>query len=75
MLLAGAKLETITGYVSPCWWWSFSLYLNFRLSRRPSPVALPTRLFKSAFRKRGFAPVVLSPTLAATATPTSALIP
>jgi len=38
-------------------------------------IALPTRMFKTAFAKRGFAPVVLSRTVAATATPTSALIP
>lgn len=38
-------------------------------------IALPARMFKTAFAKRGFAPVVLSRTVAATATPTSALIP
>jgi NhaC family Na+:H+ antiporter len=38
-------------------------------------VILPARMFKSAFAKRGFAPVVLSRAVGATATPTSALIP
>ena len=38
-------------------------------------VVLPARMFKNAFEKRGFSPVVLSRTVGATATPTSALIP
>jgi NhaC family Na+:H+ antiporter len=38
-------------------------------------LVLPSRMFKSAFTKRGLEPVVLSRTVAATATPTSALIP
>jgi NhaC family Na+:H+ antiporter len=38
-------------------------------------IVLPARMFKSAFAKRGFAPVVLSRAVGATATPTSALIP
>ena len=38
-------------------------------------LVLPSRMFKSAFAKRGLEPVVLSRTVAATATPTSALIP
>jgi Na+:H+ antiporter, NhaC family len=38
-------------------------------------VILPARMFKSAFAKRGFAPVVLSRAVGAAATPTSALIP
>jgi NhaC family Na+:H+ antiporter len=38
-------------------------------------IVLPGRMFKSAFAKRGFAPVVLSRTVGDTATPTSALIP
>jgi NhaC family Na+:H+ antiporter len=38
-------------------------------------VILPARMFKKAFAERGFAPVVLSRTVSAAATPTSALIP
>jgi NhaC family Na+:H+ antiporter len=38
-------------------------------------IVLPGRMFRSAFAKRGFAPVVLSRTVGDTATPTSALIP
>ncbi len=38
-------------------------------------IVLPGRMFKSAFAKRGFDPVVLSRTVGDTATPTSALIP
>ena len=38
-------------------------------------IVLPGRMFKSAFQKRGLAPVVLSRTVGASATPTSALIP
>jgi NhaC family Na+:H+ antiporter len=38
-------------------------------------IVLPARMFKNAFAKRGFAPVVLSRAVGATATPTSALIP
>lgn len=38
-------------------------------------VVLPGRMFKSEFEKRGFAPVVLSRSIGASATPTSALIP
>ena len=38
-------------------------------------IVLPGRMFRSAFQKRGFAPVVLSRTVGDTATPTSALIP
>lgn len=38
-------------------------------------IVLPGRMFKSAFQKCGFAPVLLSRTVAATATPTSALVP
>jgi NhaC family Na+:H+ antiporter len=38
-------------------------------------IVLPGRMFKSAFAKRGFAPVVLSRAVGASATPTSALIP
>ena len=38
-------------------------------------IVLPGRMFKSAFAKRGLAPVVLSRTVGDTATPTSALIP
>lgn len=38
-------------------------------------VVLPGRMFKSAFERRGLAPVVLSRTVGDTATPTSALIP
>ncbi len=38
-------------------------------------IVLPGRMFKNAFEKRGFAPVVLSRTVGASATPTSALIP
>lgn len=38
-------------------------------------LVLPARMFKTAFGKRGFEPVVLSRTVAAAATPTSALIP
>lgn len=38
-------------------------------------IVLPGRMFKSAFAKRGLAPVVLSRAVGDTATPTSALIP
>jgi NhaC family Na+:H+ antiporter len=38
-------------------------------------IVLPGRMFKGAFEKRGFAPVVLSRTIAASGTPTSALVP
>ncbi len=38
-------------------------------------VVLPARMFKNAFSKRGFEPVVLSRAVGASATPTSALIP
>ncbi len=38
-------------------------------------LVLPARLFKSAFSTRGYDPIVLSRTVAASATPTSALIP
>jgi Na+:H+ antiporter, NhaC family len=38
-------------------------------------IVLPGRMFKSAFARRGLAPVVLSRTVGDTATPTSSLIP
>jgi NhaC family Na+:H+ antiporter len=38
-------------------------------------IVLPGRMFKRAFESRGFAPVVLSRTIGATGTPTSALVP
>jgi NhaC family Na+:H+ antiporter len=38
-------------------------------------IVLPGRMFKEAYRKRGLAPVVLSRTIGASGTPTSALIP
>jgi NhaC family Na+:H+ antiporter len=38
-------------------------------------IVLPGRMFKSAYEKRGLAPVVLSRTIGASGTPTSALIP
>jgi NhaC family Na+:H+ antiporter len=38
-------------------------------------IVLPGRMFKSAFRKRGLAPVVLSRAVGDTATPTGSLIP
>jgi NhaC family Na+:H+ antiporter len=38
-------------------------------------IVLPGRMFKSAFERRGLAPVVLSRAVGDTATPTSALIP
>jgi len=38
-------------------------------------IVLPTRMFGQAFARLGFAPIVLSRTVGATATPTSALIP
>jgi NhaC family Na+:H+ antiporter len=38
-------------------------------------IVLPARMFKSAFAKLGFAPIVLSRAVGATATPTSALVP
>jgi NhaC family Na+:H+ antiporter len=38
-------------------------------------IVLPGRMFKGAFQKRGLAPIVLSRTIAASGTPTSALIP
>src|SRR5262249_12435289 len=38
-------------------------------------VVLPGRMFKSAFQQRGLAPLMLSRTIAAAGTPTSALVP
>jgi NhaC family Na+:H+ antiporter len=38
-------------------------------------IVLPGRMFKGAFEKRGFAPVVLSRTIGASGTPTGALVP
>jgi Na+:H+ antiporter, NhaC family len=38
-------------------------------------IVLPGRMFKAAFQSRGFAPVVLSRSVGASATPTSALVP
>ncbi len=38
-------------------------------------IVLPGRMFKGAYEKRGLAPVVLSRTIGASGTPTSALIP
>ncbi len=38
-------------------------------------IVLPARMFKSAFEKRGFPPYVLSRTIGATGTPTSAIVP
>ncbi|QVQ28872.1 Na+/H+ antiporter NhaC family protein [Achromobacter deleyi] len=38
-------------------------------------IVLPGRMFKTTFAQRGFAPVVLSRTVGAAATPTSALVP
>ncbi|MBK6806096.1 MAG: Na+/H+ antiporter NhaC [Betaproteobacteria bacterium] len=38
-------------------------------------IVLPGRMFKGAFAKRGFAPVVLTRSVGASATPTSALVP
>ncbi|WEX10760.1 Na+/H+ antiporter NhaC family protein [Chelativorans sp. AA-79] len=38
-------------------------------------IALPGRMFKTAFASRGFAPVVLSRAVGGAATPTSALVP
>jgi NhaC family Na+:H+ antiporter len=38
-------------------------------------IVLPGRMFKGAFEKRGFAPVVLTRSVGASATPTSALVP
>jgi NhaC family Na+:H+ antiporter len=38
-------------------------------------IVLPGRMFKSAFLRRGLHPVVLTRTVGAAATPTSALIP
>jgi NhaC family Na+:H+ antiporter len=38
-------------------------------------IVLPGRMFKGAFARRGLAPVVLSRTVAASGTPTSAIIP
>jgi NhaC family Na+:H+ antiporter len=38
-------------------------------------IVLPGRMFKNAFARRGYAPVVLSRSVGASATPTSALIP
>ena len=38
-------------------------------------IVLPGRMFKTAFQRRGYAPVVLSRAVGDTATPTSALVP
>jgi NhaC family Na+:H+ antiporter len=38
-------------------------------------IVLPGRMFKNAFQSRGYAPIVLSRTIGASGTPTSALIP
>jgi len=51
------------------------LATNIATADQYMAVVLPGRMFKGAFEKRGFAPVVLSRSIGDSGTPTSALIP
>jgi NhaC family Na+:H+ antiporter len=63
---AGALVSSLIGSV---------LATNIATADQYIAIVLPGRMFKTAFAKRGLAPVVLSRTISASATPTSALIP
>ena len=63
---AGALIASLVGAV---------VMTNVVTADQYMAVVLPARMFKDAFAKRGFAPVVLSRSVGASATPTSALIP
>jgi NhaC family Na+:H+ antiporter len=63
---AGALVASLVGAV---------VTTNIVTADQYMAVVLPARMFKEAFAKRGFAPVVLSRSVGAAATPTSALIP
>jgi NhaC family Na+:H+ antiporter len=70
-VLAAAKSTTalVTSLVGAI------LATNIATADQYIAVVLPGRMFKSAFAKRGFAPVVLSRSIGDTGTPTGALIP
>jgi len=63
---AGALVASLVGAV---------ITTNIVTADQYMAVVLPARMFKDAFAKRGFVPVVLSRSVGATATPTSALVP
>ena len=63
---AGALVTFLVGSV---------LATNFATADQYIAIVLPGRMFKAAFAQRGLAPVVLSRTIGASATPTSALVP
>jgi len=62
----GALVGTLVGAV---------LATNIATADQYLAVVLPGRMFKSAFEGRGLTPVVLSRSIGASATPTSALVP
>jgi len=63
---AGALVTTTVGSV---------IATNLATADQYMAIVLPGRMFKGAFAERGLAPVVLSRTIGASGTPTSALIP
>jgi NhaC family Na+:H+ antiporter len=63
---AGALVASLVGSV---------LATNIATADQYIAIVLPGRMFKTAFAQRGLAPVVLSRTISASATPTSALVP
>jgi len=63
---AGALVTALVGSV---------LATNVATADQYIAIVLPGRMFKMAFFQRGLAPVVLSRTVCASATPTSALVP
>jgi Na+:H+ antiporter, NhaC family len=63
---AGALVASLVGAV---------VATNIATADQYIAIVLPGRMFKNAFEKRGFAPVVLSRTIGDAGTPTGALIP
>jgi NhaC family Na+:H+ antiporter len=63
---AGALVASLVGAV---------FATNIATADQYIAIVLPGRMFKNAFQSRGYAPIVLSRTIAAAGTPTSALIP
>ena len=63
---AGALVASLVGSV---------LATNVATADQYIAIVLPGRMFKAEFARRGLAPVVLSRTIGASATPTSALVP
>jgi NhaC family Na+:H+ antiporter len=63
---AGALVTSLVGAV---------LATNVATADQYIAIVLPGRMFKAEFTRRGLAPVVLSRTIGASATPTSALVP